>query len=189
MRARSTSGSGIGIAESSEIVYGCSGFVVQLVGRRHLDDHAQVHDGDAVGDVPDDGEVVRDEQIRQVELRLQLLEQVDDLRLDRDVERGDRLVGDDEVRVERERAGEADALALPARELVRVARGRVRREADDLEQLAHTRRRPACRCARPCVHERLADDPADAVARVERRERVLEDHLHPPAQRAHALAR
>ena len=31
--------------------------------------------------------------------------------------------------------------------------------------------------------QRLADDPADGVARVERRERVLEDHLHPPPQR------
>ena len=67
----------------------------------------------------DDPEVVRDEHVRQVELVLQVVEQVDDLRLDRDVECGDRLVGDDQLRVQREGAGDADALALAAGELVR----------------------------------------------------------------------
>ena len=51
----------------------------------------------------------------------QLVEQDQDLRLDADVERRHRLVGEDEVRAERERAGDADALALAARELVRIA--------------------------------------------------------------------
>ena len=101
--------------------------LVQLARRRHLDDAAEVHDRDPVRDVPDDREVVRDEQVREVELVLQRLEQVDDLRLDRDVERGDRLVRDDEVRVDGERAGDADPLALAAGELVRVARRRVTR--------------------------------------------------------------
>ena len=55
-----------------------------------------------------------------------LAHQVEDLRLDRDVERRDGLVGDDQLRIERERAGEADALALPARELVRIEAGRLR---------------------------------------------------------------
>ena len=45
----------------------------------------------------------------------------DDLRLDRHVERGDRLVGDDQLRVHRQRAGDADTLALASGELVRVA--------------------------------------------------------------------
>ncbi len=57
----------------------------------------------------------------EAELVLQVLEQVEDLRLDRDVERRDRLVADDQLRLERERAGDADPLALAARELVRVA--------------------------------------------------------------------
>ena len=67
----------------------------------------------------DDAEVVRDEDVREVELVLQVVEQVDHLRLDRDVERRDRLVGDDQLRVQRERARDADALSLAARELVR----------------------------------------------------------------------
>ena len=40
-------------------------------------------------------EVVGDEDDRQAELALQVAQQVEDLRLDRDVERGHRLVGDD----------------------------------------------------------------------------------------------
>ena len=70
-------------------------------------------------------------------LVLQVVEQVDHLRLDRDVERGHRLVGDDQLRVQRERARDADALTLPARELVRVAVEVMRREADDVQQLEH----------------------------------------------------
>ena len=67
----------------------------------------------------DDVEVVRDEDVRQPELRLEVLQQVEDLRLDGDVERGDRLVADDQLRVDRERPRDADALPLAARELVR----------------------------------------------------------------------
>ena len=48
--------------------------------------------------VANDREVVRDEEIGQPEVALQVLEQVEDLRLDRDVERGDRLVGDEQLR-------------------------------------------------------------------------------------------
>ena len=43
-------------------------------------------------------EVVGDEQVGEAELLLQVFEQVDDLRLDRDVERRDRLVADDQLR-------------------------------------------------------------------------------------------
>ena len=109
----------------------------QLVGRRDLDDPAEVHHGDPVGDVADDREVVGDEDVGEVELLLQVDEQVQHLRLDRDVEGRDRLVGDDELRLQHERPGEADALPLAAAELVRVAAGRLRRHADALEHLVH----------------------------------------------------
>ena len=54
---------------------------------------------------------------------LQLGEQLEHPGLHRDVERRRRLVGDQQVGVERERAGQADALALAAGELVREASG------------------------------------------------------------------
>ena len=50
-------------------------------------------------------------------------EQVEDLRLDRDVERGDRLVEDQHARLGRERARDRDALALAAGQRARAGRG------------------------------------------------------------------
>ena len=51
---------------------------------------------------------------------LQLGEQLQDLRLHGDVERRRRLVGDQQVRLVGERHGDHHALALPARQLVRI---------------------------------------------------------------------
>ena len=113
------------------------GVLVEAVGRRHLDDLPEVHDDDPIRDVPDDREIVGDEQVRETELGLQLLEQIDDLRLDRDVQRRDRLVADEELGVQGQRPGEADPLALPAGELVGVAVGGIAGKPDDAEQLLH----------------------------------------------------
>ena len=52
--------------------------------------------------------------------RLQLFQQLKDLRLDGDVERGRRLVGDQQIRLVGERHGDHDALALAARQLMRI---------------------------------------------------------------------
>src|SRR5205807_6097661 len=87
---------------------------VDLFGVRDLDDLAEVHHGDPVAQVADDRQVVGDEQVGQVELVLEVLQEVHDLRLDRDVERGDGLVGDDEGGVQDQGAGDADALPLAA---------------------------------------------------------------------------
>ena len=51
-RRFSITGSGIGTAESSALVYGWSGSAIELVAVGHLDDLAEVHHRDAVGDVP-----------------------------------------------------------------------------------------------------------------------------------------
>ena len=64
-------------------------------------------------------------------------EQVEDLRLDRDVECADRLVGDDEVGAQRQRTGDSDPLALAAGERVREAVGRIGRQADEPEHLGY----------------------------------------------------
>ena len=63
---------------------------------------------------------MRDEEIRESEPLLEIEQQIDDLRLHRDVERRDGLVADDERRLEREGARQPDALALAAAEFVRI---------------------------------------------------------------------
>src|SRR4029077_14809295 len=79
----------------------------------------------------------------------------------------------------------ADALALPARELVRVAIGEVRVEADQTQQLLHPDV-PVSGAADAKVVQRLLEDVPDRHARVEGGERVLEDHLHLPPDPAQA---
>ncbi|OIQ78794.1 hypothetical protein GALL_394900 [mine drainage metagenome] len=81
---------------------------------RHLDDLAEIHDCDAVRHVLDDREIVADEEQREAELLLQVLQQVDDLRLDGDVEGRDRLVANDQFWLRRECPCDADTLALAA---------------------------------------------------------------------------
>src|SRR5690606_29683951 len=152
------------------------GLVEDGVAGTGLDDLAQVHDGDMVADVPHHAQVVRDEDIGQAHVALQVHQQVDDLGLYRHVQRRYRLVADDQRGLQGQRAGDHDALALAAGELVRIAVGRLGPQADALQQLGH-----AVAYGRAAVAEiaqRLAHDIAHPHARVHRRERVLENELH-----------
>ncbi len=70
------------------------------LGRRPVLHHvAGVHHHDRVRGLRDDAEVVRDEDHADLELALDLLDQLEDLRLHRHVERGRRLVADEDGRV------------------------------------------------------------------------------------------
>ena len=72
--------------------------------------------------------------VGEAEPLLQLLHQVQDLRLHRDVERRGRLVADQELRLAGQRPGDRDALALTTGEFVRVAVVMLRGQADLLHQ-------------------------------------------------------
>ena len=138
-----------------------------------------------VADVADHRQVVRDEEVGEAELLLQVGQQVDDLRLDGHVERRHRLVADDQLGPERERARHADALALTAGELGREPVVVLRVEPDEFHDLLDPLL--ALLSAGDAVdRERVADDRPDPAARVEGPVRVLENHLHVPAVRAHA---
>ena len=79
--------------------------------------------------------VVGDEQTRDAELAVQLVEPAAKVLAHLRVERTERLVEQQHLGLRRERPRERDPLALPARELVRVALGE-RRQLDEVEQLA-----------------------------------------------------
>ncbi len=129
-----------------------------------------------------------DEEHRQAETGAEVLQQVQDLGLHGDIERGDRLVGDDQLWLHGERPGDADALALAAGEFMWIAVGMLRLQADELQEFGDAP--AALRAAGEAVGvQRLADDAADAQARVEAGVGVLEDHLHAPPVGPHgALA-
>ena len=56
-------------------------FAVEVVARRDLDDASEIHHCDPIAHVSDDAEVVRDEQIGQAELLLEVGKQVQNLGL------------------------------------------------------------------------------------------------------------
>ena len=123
-------------------------------------------------------QIVRDEQIGEIAALLQIAQEIDDLRLDRHVERRGRLVEHHEFRVERHRPGDGDALALPAGELVRVAvegrwvePGVGERPLDDAAALGGVE-------LRPLRDQAFLDDLGDRHAGRERAERILKDDLH-----------
>ena len=162
--------------------------LVEQVGRSDLAQAPEVHDGDAVADVLHDGEVVRNEEDRQVVLLLQVLQQVEDLRLHRDVERGDDLVAHQQLRLQHQGPGDADALALAARELAGPPRAVDVGVDPDLVEHGARRLDPLLLGADLPDGQRLGHDVDDASARVQRGDRVLEDHLHLRPQCAQVAA-
>ena len=142
-----------------------------------LDQLALGHDADPVGEAADDGEVVGDEQDRHAEPGLEVLEQLQDLRLDGDVQGGGRLVGDQEVGLVGQRHGDHHPLALAAGQLVREGAkpGFGLRDLHQPQELEGARARllPA---QAAMDEQHLADLALDRVQRVERGHRLLEDH-------------
>ncbi len=105
------------------------------------------------------------------------LQQRQHLRLDRHVERGGRLVRDQQARIAGQRHRDHHALAHAAGELVRIgvdARRRIR-NADEPQHLQDLLA-PLGPAHRPVQHDRLGDLVADGHHRVQRAHRLLEDH-------------
>ena len=105
------------------------------VARTGLDDPAQVHDGDVMADVAHHAQVVRDEDIGQAQVALQVHQQVDDLRLQA-------RPAPTPARRRRSAPVPAPARARSrcagaGRRLVRIALGGVGPQADAGQQLGH----------------------------------------------------
>src|SRR6267142_49999 len=107
-----------------------------LGGRPDLNDLSVIHDRNAGGEIAHYRHGVRDEQVGQPELALQLGEQIHDLRAHAYVEGGDGFIGNDELRAQSEGAGDSDALALTSAEFVRETGQDGLVEADRAEQLS-----------------------------------------------------
>ncbi len=147
------------------------------IGRRRFDHGAAIHHHHALHVLGDDAEIVRDQDHRHAALLDEIGDEVEDLALDGDVERGGWLVRDQQVRLAGERHRDRDALALAAGELVRIGIDAPCRvgQPDAVEQgdrsVPRLRRRIVL-----VTPQRLGDLMADRVHRVERGHRLLEDH-------------
>ena len=143
--------------------------------RTLLDDATALEDREAVRESGRDREVVADQHERHAVRRDEAGEQVEDLRLGRHVERGGRLVRDQQTRRQRDSHGDRDALALAARQFVRIApeRHAIGLETDALQR---GRGEPARRRAgQGAVNApRLGNLLPDCHQRIERGRRLLE---------------
>jgi hypothetical protein len=153
-----------------------------LLGLSELDHASDVHHRHPVADVADDAQVVRHEEVGQPEVGLQVDQEIQDLRLHGDVQGGDGLVGDDQARMHGQGARDADPLALAAAEGVGKPPHVLRSQSHAAQEVGHARF--PVTPARHAVHEqRLAHEVEQRHPWIERRERVLEDHLHLAAER------
>ena len=101
---------GVGMARRAEDVGGAA----------LLDQPAGIHDAEPVGEVGVHRHVVGDEEHRRADLALHLADHRQHVLLHHDVERGGRLVGDDEFGPADGGERDGDALAHAAGELVRI---------------------------------------------------------------------
>ncbi|KAG1387464.1 hypothetical protein G6F60_014102 [Rhizopus arrhizus] len=128
---------------------------------------------------------MRDEEHGKMQLLLELAQHSQHLVLHRDVQRRHRFIRHDQFRRHGDGAGKAQALALAARELVRVTAAVVGVQAHALQQFADAGRAAVLR--QPVRVQRLAQDLGHRHAGVEAGVRVLEHDLHAAPPRQHLL--
>jgi hypothetical protein len=149
----------------------------QFVDRRALDDLAGIHHRDLVADLGDHAEIVGNQDDRRAACGLQLPHQVENLGLQSHVQCGGRFVRDQQPGIAGQRHRDHDALAHPARKLVRIVvdaplrRGDV--HAPQQFDRALTRQPPRSAAVAQDGFDNLI---ADGEARIERGHRLLENH-------------
>ena len=159
-----------------------------VVAGPELHDPAEVHDGHAIADVPDHGQVVGDEEIGEPQLVFRSSSRFTTCAwMDTSSAETGSSATMKRGLVASARAI-ADALALPARELVRVAVGELGPESHQRQELLHARRAVSSRVPRAWTSRGSPTMRRHVHAGVERRVRVLEDHLHVPPRSRKARA-
>ena len=152
---------------------------LQLASRQGLDDPTGIHDRDAVAEGRHQLEIVADEDQTHAAFGHEVVQDRQHLQLNRDVERGGRLVCDQEIGLAGEHHRDHRPLAHPAGKLVRPRLGNAVGVADAHcgEKIAD----PATGVSAAVATQAFLDLGADAHHRIEGVFRVLQDHADPPA--------
>jgi hypothetical protein len=122
-------------AASSALVYGWCG-LIECADRELLEDASREHDGDAIGSIDDERDVVDSRSIAALGAPPEEQE-IDELRLEHRVEARGGFVRNDELGIGHEDRREPDATLLAARELGR-ARPSAMEEPDLMEHASTT---------------------------------------------------
>jgi hypothetical protein len=144
---------------------------------RQFYDLPDVHDGNSRRNEFNDGEVMRYKQVRQIEPLLQILEEIQDLRLDGHIESRDRFIGDNELRIERKRPCDTYALSLPSGKRVRVSSQILAVEIDQLHEFTDPILKLLAR-GNPIDEQRLTDCFKNCHSGIQRGKRILKNELH-----------
>ena len=124
------------------------------------------------------GQIMCYKNIRQPVLFLQIHHQVQNLGLNGNVQRGNRLVADDKFRIQRQCAADADSLPAATVQLMRVAVLIALGKPDGIHNLADAFVQFLLAFADMIHLQRLADNFRDRLSRIQGRIRVLKHHLH-----------
>lgn len=85
---------------------------INLAGVHNLHNVTQIHHADHIGNIAYNSQIMGDEDVSKTQLFLQRFEQIDHLRLNGNIQGGNRLVADDQFRIACQRAGNPQALTL-----------------------------------------------------------------------------
>ena len=155
---------------------------------RKLNHIAQIHDADSVRNILYNRKVMRDKQIGQLGIFLQILKQVDNLRLNGYIQRRNRFIADYKLRLNSQRSGDTDTLTLTAGELMRETMQKIRLQTALLHDSKHLRLHAVIFLDEHMMRlHTVADDIAYRHPRIQRRIRILKNHLQIRPQQAHLI--
>ena len=120
---------------------------------------------------------MRNKQIGQAQLCLQLLQQIDDLRLNRDVQCSNGLIQHNELRVDGQRSGNPHPLTLSTGKLMGIAVNTICAQADNIQQVLNALEFFAA-TIQTVNGQRITDNLTDGHSRIQRGIGILIDHLH-----------
>jgi len=121
---------------------------------------------------------VSDKEIGQVPFLLQVLHQIQDLGLNGHVQGGNRLITDDELRVQGQGSGDTDTLAAASVQFMGICVDQAAGQSHGVHQLLHLLNQRSSGGALFIDDQRLRNQLADGHTGVQRGEGVLEYHLH-----------
>ncbi len=127
-----------------------------------------------------------DEKIAEAKFLLQIHHQVQNLCLNGNIQRRNRLIGNDQRGPGNQRACNGNALTLAAGKLMRIFFRRSLWQADGLQHFGHAVVALAGARAALQRNNRLGNDTLDGMARIERAIRILKNRLKALARFAQA---
>ena len=133
---------------------------IDLVCLRKLHQLTQIHDTDFIGYITHHGKIVGDKKIRNPFFFLVILQKIDHLRLYGHIQGGNRLIADDQLRLEHQGTGNADSLPLSTGKFMCITAGMLFCQSDSFQHRINDLIRFVLFLYDPVGKQRFCDDIA-----------------------------